>query len=149
MSYFHTFSRRNMTAQLGWIRFKFGSKYIPDGIMVPEVLAVPDWWDEELAVWHLDEVDEDADAESKWDYKMNELSKMYIFEIPYQFIFVRKYLLPNEVFINEFGDTPPVLWPLDTRWGFGMAAWLELCIPLVDTKRGILHPAGLHPPTSF
>ena len=30
-----------------------------------------------------------------------------------------------------------------------MAAWLELCIPLVDTKRGILHPAGLHPPTSF
>ena len=69
--------------------------------------------------------------------------------LPYEFIFARKYFVPNEVFINELGDTPPVLWPLDTRCGLGMAAWLELCIPLVDTKRGILHPAGLHPPTSF
>ena len=68
-----------LRVQLGWIRLKFGSKYIPDGIMFPEVLAVPDWWDEELAVWHLDEVDEDADAESKRVYKMNELNKIYTF----------------------------------------------------------------------
>jgi hypothetical protein len=38
--------------------------------MLPEVLGVPDWWEEELAVWHLDEVVEDAEAESIKNLKM-------------------------------------------------------------------------------
>ena len=34
--------------------------------MVPqEVLAFLDWWDDELLVWHLDELVEEADAESE------------------------------------------------------------------------------------
>ena len=33
--------------------------------MVPqEVLAFLDWWDDELFVWHLDELDDEAEAES-------------------------------------------------------------------------------------
>ena len=43
----------------------FESNNLPEGRMVPEVLAEPDWWEEELAVWHLDEVVEDAEAESE------------------------------------------------------------------------------------
>ena len=39
-------------------------KQLIKGNMLPEVLGVPDWWEEELAVWHLDEVVEDAEAES-------------------------------------------------------------------------------------